>query len=228
MDAIDEHPLEAAGDLPAWQLLGFSAANPAGELQEAGVLPLLMLLSLLERAPHLASRLLTAALGGPLQQQQQQHPCGPACLPPFRLAEVAVEVTRWALRLLGSGGLSAEAQRLGCVYSTAGGHRRWWQLHSFFLQALAGRPTLHSSRHHALTLAALPRRMPAELFFAGGIQCFLAAWESVAAASVHGMDGRWASRLLLAVLVQAQQEACGNVRAVVMRQQRAGEGSQFS
>lgn len=135
MNAIEDHPCELGGSPPAWRVLGFSAANPARELGDAGVLPLLMLLMLLERAPRLAARLLASSLGIPMQSnavaevdgqqqielQQQQE----ARLPPFSLAEVAVEVTGWTLRVLGSGALNSEAQRLGSASGAAGERCVW-------------------------------------------------------------------------------------------------------
>lgn len=120
MGAIEDHPSEALSDVPAWQALGFRAANPAGSLAGAGVLPLLLLLLVLDYAGQLASRLLTAALGSPLGAHQ------PASLPPFALAEVAVEATTWLLRALAAGELNGEAQRLGSMAIAAGGGGEGW------------------------------------------------------------------------------------------------------
>lgn len=122
MDAIEEHPSEMLHGLPAWQLLGFRAANPASSLGDAGVLPLLMLLLCLDYASHLAARLLHLATAGtllPAQAQQAQQAA--ARLPPFSLADVAAEVTRWMLHALASGGLNLQAQRLGSATIAAGG-----------------------------------------------------------------------------------------------------------
>ena len=134
LDAIEDNPLELRGALPAWQQLGCAAANPARELGDAGLLPLLLLLMALERAPRLAARLLAAALGCPEAEQevgggssggggsaeQAQLLHCPAALPPFSLVEVATEATGWLLRLLGSGALNRECLRLGSATGAAG------------------------------------------------------------------------------------------------------------
>lgn len=118
MDAIEEHPSEMMHGLPAWQLLGFRAANPASSLGGAGVLPLLMLLLGLDYASHLAARLLHLATAGALLPPHAQGAA--ARLPPFSLADVAVEVTRWTLHTLAEGGLNLQAQRLGSATIAAG------------------------------------------------------------------------------------------------------------
>lgn len=118
MDAIEEHPSEMLHGLPAWQLLGFRAANPASSLGDAGVLPLLMLLLCLDYASHLAARLLHLATAGALLPAHAQQAA--ERLPPFSLADVAVEVTRWTLHTLASGGLNLQAQRLGSATIAAG------------------------------------------------------------------------------------------------------------
>ncbi|KAI7836650.1 hypothetical protein COHA_009534 [Chlorella ohadii] len=169
MDAIEEHPSEMLHGLPAWQLLGFRAANPASSLGSAGVLPLLMLLLGLDYASHLAARLLHLATAGALLPAHAQQAA--ERLPPFSLADVAVEVTRWTLHTLASGGLNLQAQRLGSA-----------------------------------TIAA-------ELFWLGAAAEFVERWE---AAEQHADP----QRLLLSVLVQAQQAACSDVRGTVERHLR--------
>ncbi|KAL4458780.1 hypothetical protein ABPG75_013645 [Micractinium tetrahymenae] len=93
----------ALGDpfLPPWQALGFSAPNPAAELGDTGLLALLYLLLLADRAPRLAGQLLeSSALGLPT-------------------AAVAVEATAWALRLLRAGELAREAAQLRSTEAVA-------------------------------------------------------------------------------------------------------------
>lgn len=132
LDPIEDSPLELRGAAPAWQQLGCAAANPARELGDAGLLPLLLLLMALERAPRLSARLLAAAQGSPeLEQEpadggsgsggeQAQQAQRPAVLPPFSLVEVATEATGWLLRVLGSGALNRECLRLGSATGAAG------------------------------------------------------------------------------------------------------------
>lgn len=86
----------ALGDpfLPPWQALGFSAPNPAAELADTGLLALLHLLLLADRAPRLAGQLLeSSTLGLPT-------------------AVAAVQATAWTLRLLRSGELAGQARQL--------------------------------------------------------------------------------------------------------------------
>ena len=124
--AIEEHPSEMVHGAPAWQLLGFRAANPASSLGGAGMLPLLMLLLALDYASHLAARLLHAALAGALLPPHQQR-AAPR-LPPFSLADAAVEITRWTLRLLADGSLNTQAQRLGSATIAAGRLGGGWRV----------------------------------------------------------------------------------------------------
>lgn len=92
--------------LAAWQVLGFSAANPAAELADTGLLCLLLLLLLADRTPQLAAEVLAASA---------------AALNGAPLAAAAVATTGWTLRLLRSGELAAEAQRLESTCTAAGG-----------------------------------------------------------------------------------------------------------
>lgn len=95
----------ALGDpfLPPWQALGFTAPNPAAELADTGLLALLHLLLLADRAPRLAGQLLeSSALGLPT-------------------AAAAVEATAWTLHLLRGGELAGEAQRLRSTELATGG-----------------------------------------------------------------------------------------------------------
>lgn len=106
------------GDQPPWEVLGFSAANPAGDLGDTGLLCLLLLLLLLDRAPDLAARLLAAsgvAAAQPGPQQQKQSPG-------FCLAEVAVEATGWVQRALAGGSLAKDGSfhRAGVLVEM------WW------------------------------------------------------------------------------------------------------
>lgn len=177
---------------PPWALLGFRAANPAGALAEAGVLPLLMLLMALDRAPLLAECLLAAALGCPLQEEEEGGDEGEGgggaaaaaelVLPPFSLADLAVQATLWTLRQLGSGGLNGEVRRLGSAVAAA--------------------------EHYCLGALS---------FF---VRFWEAT--ALAAAAGGGLDDSWLQppdRLRLAVEVRALEQAA-DVRGTVLRGQR--------
>jgi hypothetical protein len=103
--------------LAPWQLLGFSAANPAAELEGTGVLSLLLLLLPAERSPQLAVRLLAASHGTAEQQQTAGEPPAPG----FPLAVAAVEAAAWTLRALRCGELGGESLRLQSTHAAAGG-----------------------------------------------------------------------------------------------------------
>ena len=127
MDAVPTaEQLEGGGTVP-WEALGFSAANPAGDLGETGVLCPLLLLLLLDRSPQSAAALLAAARGQPVQLPGQQlggeeRAPQPLQRPPgFALAEVAVHSAAWVQRRLAGGGLAGEARRLGSYFRAAGG-----------------------------------------------------------------------------------------------------------